>query len=93
MVTWPKTVYSKAVLQDIEINRVSISRTVSGKRGISQSCEFCYLHDQGKSIYSYWIVPHVTKNIAKLLTRPSSILFMHIFQFETVVYQIIFVYN
>ena len=56
----PKSVDPKAVLQAIEANPVRRTWRVSGEFIISQSMVL-HLHDPSKSIWSYQIVPHVTK--------------------------------
>ena len=57
----PKTMDSKVMLQAIETNLVSSTRRVSGELGISQSNIIHHLHDHSKSIWSCWILPHITK--------------------------------
>ena len=60
-----KTVYSKAVLEDIEANLSRSTRRVSGELGTSQSSEDRYILDLGKCIKSYRIVHHLLPKYCK----------------------------
>ena len=62
----PKTIDSKAMLQIIDANPTNKTWRVSGEHSISQSSVVCDLHDVGKNIQSYWIVPHVVKILQNL---------------------------
>ena len=57
----PYTMDSKAILQAIEANPVSSTQRVSGKLRISQSSVVHHLHDLSKSIWSCWIMLHISK--------------------------------
>ena len=61
----PKAIDSKA----IATNQVSSTQRISGEFGISQFSVVCHFHNLSKIICSYWLVPHVYHNIAKLLTH------------------------
>ena len=59
----PKTMYSKVMLEAIEGNLVSSIWRVSGELGIWLSSVFYYLHNLDKSIWIFWIVPHILLQI------------------------------
>ena len=57
----PKSKDSLAVLLTIKANLVSSILRVSGELGILLTSVVLLLHNLSKSIWSYWIVPHITK--------------------------------
>ena len=51
----------RSKIMNSKANLVSSSRGVSGELSISQSNIFHHFHNLSKSIWSFWIVPHIIK--------------------------------
>ena len=66
-----KTIDSEAMLQAIESNLASNNKRISGELGFSQSRVVCHLHNISKSIWSYLIVPHITKILQNFWLTPG----------------------